>query len=89
MSQVKCSKCGYVDDESKFPKGLDLLQMSYIAACPKPGCDNRQAPGAASMRMFGGQRPFVFIRDAEPEIPPGSDLGGAMPTVIHRAEEAS
>lgn len=57
---VKCNKCGYVGSESEFPKGNDFLQQAYIAACPK--CDNRQSPGDASMRMFGGQRPFEYVR---------------------------
>lgn len=82
---VKCSKCGYVGDESEFPKGRDFVQKPYVAACPK--CDNRQSPGDASMRMFGGERPFTFVREAEPEVQQG--IQGALPTVLHRADEAS
>ena len=83
---VKCSKCGFVGDESEFPKRRDFFQNKYISGCPE--CDNRQSPGDASMRMFGGERPFVYVRQAEPEIS-GSDVTDALPTVQHRANEAS
>ena len=83
---VKCNKCNYVADEAEFPKGNDFFQNSYIAACPK--CDNRQSPGDASMRAFGGDRPFVFLRNAEPEIV-GDKIADAWPIVVHRAREAS
>lgn len=76
--KVKCNKCGYIGDEKEFPKGRDFLQKPYISRCPK--CDNWQSPGDASMRMFGGDRPFVFIRDQEPEDPRGA--------TFHRADEA-
>ncbi len=62
--QVKCNKCGYVGDESEFPKGQDFFQNSYISGCPKR-CDNYQSPGDASMRGFGGERPFVYLRPNE------------------------
>lgn len=77
--KVKCNKCGYVGDESEFKKGRDFFQNKFIAGCPK--CDNRQSPGDASMRAFGGERPFVFIREQEPADPMGK--------VFHRADEAS
>lgn len=64
--KVKCNKCEYVGDESEFPKGNDFFQNSYIRGCPK--CDNRQNPGDASMRGFGGERPFVYVREAEPAV---------------------
>ena len=79
---VKCNKCGYVGDESEFPKGRDFFQDSYIKSCPKR-CGNGQSPGAASMRMMGGERPFVFVRDA---MPKGTD---ALDITLHRAAEAS
>jgi hypothetical protein len=59
--------------------GRDFFQNPYIAGCPK--CDNRQSPGDASMRAFGGSRPFEFVRDSEP-----TDALGAT---LHRAGEAS
>ncbi|MBW2037432.1 MAG: hypothetical protein JRI41_08140 [Deltaproteobacteria bacterium] len=77
--KVKCIKCGYTGKEAEFPKGHDFFQQSYIACCPK--CDNRQTPGDASMRSFGGERPFVFIRENEPD-----DVVGK---VFYRANEAS
>jgi len=80
-TQVKCNGCGYVGDESEFPKGRDFFQMPYIAACPK--CSNRQSPGGASMRMFDDKRPFVYIRQ---EVGAGAD---ALDTTLHRATEAS
>jgi len=78
--KVKCNKCGFVGDESEFPKGHDFFQNSYIAGCPK--CDNRQSPGGASMRGFGGERPFEYIR----EIPVTSD---PLVVTLTRASEAS
>lgn len=80
---VKCNKCGHVADESEFPKGTDFLQNPYVKACP--ACDNRQSPADASLRMFGGKRPFVYVRRAEPSM----DMAGPYPVVIHRAQEAS
>ncbi len=88
MRQVKCSKCGYTGPESEFPKGHDFFQSLYIAGCPSPGCDNQQNPGDASMRMFGGDRPFVYVRNAEPKVT-GSKTQDAVPAVMHRAGEAS
>jgi hypothetical protein len=76
---VKCNSCGYVGEESEFPKGNDFFQHVYISGCPK--CDNRQSPGDASMRMFGGQRPFEYLRDTGPVDSLGKTL--------HRAGEAS
>jgi hypothetical protein len=63
MRKVKCNKCEYVGDETEFPKGHDFFQNKYIASCPK--CDNRQSPGDASMRGFGGKRPFVYVDQTE------------------------
>lgn len=79
--QVKCNKCGYVGDESEFPKGRDFFQFEYIRRCPK-ACGNEQTPGGASMRMAGGERPFSFVREGEPKTDP-------VATVIHRSKEAS
>lgn len=59
--KVKCNKCSYVADESEFPTGRDFFQHKFIASCPK--CDNRDSPGAASMKMFGGDRPFEYVKD--------------------------
>lgn len=80
---VKCNKCDLVADESKFPKGRDFFQNSYIARCADPECDNRQSPGDASMRMMPGKKhPFVFVRDE----PLGND---PITVVLHAAGEAS
>lgn len=85
--QVKCNKCGHIAPEEKFPKGHDFFQNSYIASCPK--CDNRQNPADASMRMFGGGRPFVFVdRSSEPQ-PKTAEMAEVVTVVRHRAEEAS
>jgi len=84
--KVKCNKCGYVDDENKFPKGNDFFQKTYIAKCPK--CENRQLPGDASIRMFGGERSFSYVRESEPAIKDGK-IQDALPIVLHRAGEAS
>ena len=80
MRKVKCNKCDYVGDRDEFPTGYDFLQQPYIKECPK--CDNRQSPGDASMRMFGGERPFVFLREDAPGKDPLSE-------VLHSAGEAS
>lgn len=77
---VKCSKCGHLGPESGFRVGHDFFQNPYIAGCPK--CDNRQSPGDASMRMFGGERPFVYVR----QQPVDAD---AASQVMRRAGEAS
>jgi predicted nucleic-acid-binding Zn-ribbon protein len=77
---VKCNKCGHTAPEDNFPKGRDFFQNLYIADCPK--CDNHQSPGDASMRMFGGLRPFQYVREAPP-------VGNVVATVIHNAEQAS
>lgn len=58
---VKCNECGYIGHEDEFPHGRDFFQNPYISSCPK--CDNRQNPGDASMRAFGGKRPFEFVRE--------------------------
>ena len=84
--KVKCNKCGHVGLEEDFPKGRDFVQKIYIASCPK--CDNRQSPGDASMRMFGGKRPFEYVRGDEPKII-GPNTQDAVPTVLYRAHEAS
>lgn len=82
--KVKCNKCGYVGDESEFPKGRDFFQHEYIRSCPK--CDNGQNPGDASMRMLpsltGQARPFTYIREPEPE-------GDSLDKTLYRAGEAS
>lgn len=80
MRNVKCNKCGHVGLESEFPIGNDLFQNKYIAGCPK--CDNMQSPGNASMRMFGGQRPFEYVR-------PTPATNDPLTTTLHRADEAS
>jgi len=79
--KVKCSRCGYVGHESEFPKGRDFFQNAYISGCPKK-CGNTQNPGDASMRMFGGERPFVFVTMPTPKDDPLSQ-------VVHNASEAS
>jgi hypothetical protein len=79
---VKCNKCGHVGDESTFPKGLDFFQNTYISGCPAAGCENRQNPGDASMRMFGGARPFEYQRDAPKSA-------SVVETVMQRASNAS
>ena len=85
--QVKCNKCGHIAPESEFSKGHDFFQNTYIRGCPQ--CDNRQSPGDASMRMFDGDRPFVFVdRREEPKVV-GDKLADALPTVLHRTDEAS
>jgi len=78
--KVQCSKCLYIGDESEFPKGYDFFQKPYISSCPRK-CGNHQSPGDASMRMFGGERPFVYIREKE--------SGEALEKTLHRAKEAS
>lgn len=77
---VKCNKCGHVGPEDDFPKGRDFCQVSFIASCPK--CDNNQSPGDASMRMFGGPRPFEFVRHSP-------TTGDPVATVFRNAGEAS
>lgn len=78
--KVKCNKCGHIDDEEKFPKGTDFFQNRFISNCPK--CDNNQTPGDASMRMFGGKRPFEYVRE-EPQIK------SPIQKVLHDAGECS
>ena len=80
--KVRCNKCSYIGEESEFPKGRDLFQKAYIAACPE--CDNRQSPGGASLRMMPGEKhPFVYVRET---VPDGAD---AYSKVMHDAREAS
>jgi NAD-dependent SIR2 family protein deacetylase len=86
MRYVKCNKCGHTAPEDDFPKARDFLQAIYIAECPK--CDNHQSPGNASIRMFDGDRPFVFVRELEIKVS-GPEVHDALPTVMHRATEAS
>lgn len=81
MKHVKCSKCGHIGPENEFPRGRDFFQNAYISSCPKD-CGNRQSPGGASMRMFGGERPFVYAEQ------PRTD-GSVLAEVLKRAEEAS
>jgi len=78
--KIKCNKCGYIGDEKEFLKGRDFFQNEYIKGSPK--CSNSQNPGDASMRMFGGERPFTYIREKERT---GSPLG----KVLHDSNEAS
>ena len=82
IRKVKCSKCGYIGDESEFPKGRDFFQNRYIASCPT-NCGNRQSPGGASMRMMGGERPFSYVRE---DAPADAD---PLSITLHRADEAS
>lgn len=66
--KIKCNKCEYIGEENEFPKGTDFFQNQFIASCPN--CDNRQNPGDATMRMFGGKRPFEFVTDVpKPDDP--------------------
>ena len=76
---IKCNKCGHIGDASEFPKGRDFFSKEYVAGCPK--CDNRQNPGDASMRMFGGSRPFETVR------PDASRT--ALEKVLHDADNAA
>jgi len=81
--KVKCNKCGYIGDESEFPKGRDFFQFTYISGCPK-NCGNYQSSGDASLRMMPSdeKRPFEYIR-CEPQ---DKTLLGK---VLHKANEAS
>jgi len=79
---VRCTKCGTTAPYDDWPKGRDFFQHAYIAACINPGCDNRQNPGDASMRMFGAEHPFVFVRPDEP-------TDDALSQTLHNASEAS
>jgi len=81
---IKCNQCGYVGPVSEFPMGHDFFQNKYIKACPK--CDNHQSPGDASMRMFGGIRPFESI-DETPPIQV-TDRESAITEVIRRHTES-
>lgn len=81
--KVKCNKCGYVGEESEFPKGRDFAQIPFIRKCPK-NCGNLQTPGDASMRMMPSdkKRPFEYVRQESKDKTP---LG----KTLHRAKEAS
>lgn len=81
--KVKCNKCGYIGEESEFPKGTDFSQRSFVKGCPK-NCGNSQNPGDASMRMMPSdkKRPFEYIR-------PGPANKTAVGITMHRASEAS
>lgn len=79
--KIRCSKCGHVGPEEEFPKGYDFFQIPYVSSCPMK-CGNIQSPGEASMRMMGGERPFVYVSD-EPE--PTDPLG----KTLRQAKEAS
>ncbi len=57
---VKCSKCDHIALFPEWPKGRDFFQNTYISSCIKE-CGNTQSPCDASMRGFGGDRPFVFV----------------------------
>ena len=83
--KIKCNKCGHVGEEAEFPKGHDFFQNSYIAGCPK--CDNRQSPGDASMRMFGGQRPFERATESTPI--PATDRPSSIAETLRRADSVS
>lgn len=80
---VRCNKCGHEGPEDEFPKGRDFFQNPFIAGCSQSGCSQRQSPGDASMRGFGGERPFSYVgrTSAAP-----NDLIG---TVIQRSSDAS
>jgi hypothetical protein len=79
--KVKCNGCGYIGEESEFPKGRDFFQQPYVRACPK--CDNRQTPGDASMRMMPGMtHPFEYVRGG----PLSSD---PVSLVLHNKSEAA
>lgn len=78
--RVRCNQCGHTDKQSEFPHGRDFFQNRYVSRCPK--CDNRQSPGNASIRMFGGDRPFSFVDSAEPSDDP-------LKETLRRADEAS
>ena len=81
---IKCNKCGFVGSESAFRHGHDFFQNDYIAGCPK--CDNSQNPGDASMRMFGGARPFEYADEAP--VPVTSQLS-ALAETLRRANGPS
>lgn len=80
--KVKCNKCGYIGEESEFPKGRDFFQFTFISGCPK--CDNSQSCGDTSLRMMpsDGKRPFEYVRSEPKNKTP---LG----KVLHQANEAS
>ena len=81
--KVKCNKCGYIGDESEFPKGRDFFQFTFISGCPKK-CGNYQSAGDASMRMMPSdkKRPFEYIRDETKDNSP-------LEKILHKASEAS
>ena len=85
MDQIKCNKCGHIGPAAEFRHGSDFFQKEYVAGCPK--CDNRQSPGDASMRMFGGKRPFERVGDG-PAIAV-KDRTTALAETLRRADSAS
>ena len=88
---VKCNKCGFVADIDQFTIGHDFFQNPYVAACPN--CDNNQTPGGASVRGFGGERPFEYIRGAQksndPELTTRLRTWDMFGAVVARMSEAS
>lgn len=83
--KIKCNKCGHVGELEEFPQGNDFFQNRYVAACPK--CDNRQSPGDASMRMFGGKRPFE--RAEETPTIEVKDRNSALAETLRRSNSVS
>lgn len=81
---IKCNKCGYIGEDKEFPIGHDFFQCSYVSGCPK--CDNQQNPGDASMRIFGGKRPFERVETMPIKV---TDLETAIMETIRRANEVS
>ncbi|KKK70215.1 hypothetical protein LCGC14_2926250 [marine sediment metagenome] len=81
--KVKCNKCGYTGKRNEFPKRQDFFQREYIAGCANPDCNNSQNPGDASIRMFGGERPFSFVRTEIPDDAP------SIVKVLGSAQDAS
>jgi hypothetical protein len=77
---IRCNKCGFEGPQSEFRMGSDFFGKPFVSGCPE--CENRQNPGDASMRMFGGERPFSAIR-------PGPASDSPLTTVLHSAEDAS
>lgn len=81
--KIKCNKCGYIGEESEFPRGKDFFQNTFISGCPKK-CGNSQNPSSASLRMMPSdeKRPFEYVRE---ETKDNTPLG----KVLHQADEAS
>ena len=83
--KIKCNKCGFTGESEEFRHGHDFFQKDFIAGCPN--CDNRQSPGDASMRMFGGKRPFERMIETAPI--PVSDRASAQAETLRRAGNVS